>query len=146
MIALYLWGCPFLLCESEYVSLISRLTWCNKEGFCLSQGRENAGDTSADTHSKPRKRPAYIWIKVREGRREEERKQHENMDGGEKKKKIGETRREARIGSPVFCHGQSLTGKSAGCEHLALHLYVFAENKTQIFTCRISLVSQILNF
>lgn len=79
--------------------------------------------------SKPHKRPAYIWIKVREGRREEGRKQHENMDGGEKKK-IGETRREARIGSLVFCHGQSLTGKSAGCEHSALHLYVFAENKT----------------
>lgn len=62
VIALYLWGCPFLLCESEYVSLISRLTWCNKEGFCLSQGRENAGDTSADTR----------WGKEGEKRRGEE--------------------------------------------------------------------------
>lgn len=42
--------------EGESVSLISGLTRCNKEGFCLSSGRENTGDTSADTCSPPRTR------------------------------------------------------------------------------------------
>lgn len=54
-VALSSWGNVHSSCvESESVSLISGLTRRNKEGFCLSWGRENTGDTSADTCSPPR--------------------------------------------------------------------------------------------
>lgn len=83
VIVLYLWECPILLYEREHVSLISGLTWCNREVFCLSKESEtmviqvqiHTVQLNVMQDTEPHRKPACIWIKERDERREE-REQH----------------------------------------------------------------------